>query len=165
MRCSCGRRSGGEGFVDFAFETFDEAAGHFESAISWHDKAWHLPLSRTGTNVLTVVQGDGYEIGRSSAPRRRRAGSWRGTRSGRDPSTSRSSASHRWGSRTAWRRGSTWREDASRASPTGFRGAHTAGPIVALDAANRVGEVRRGEDILFATVGAGISVGLALYQP
>jgi 3-oxoacyl-[acyl-carrier-protein] synthase III len=58
---------GGEGFVDFAFETFDEAAGHFESAISWRDKAWHLPLSRTGTNVLTVVQGDEYECRASTA--------------------------------------------------------------------------------------------------
>ena len=34
------------------------------------------------------------------------------------PSTSRSSASRRWGSRTASRRGSTSRRDASRASPT-----------------------------------------------
>ena len=109
----------GEGFVDFAFETFDEAAGHFESAISWHEKAWHLPLSRPGTNVLTVVQGDGV---RMPGDRVRRGGdapvpgAARGRRD--DPSTSRSSASHRWGSRTASRRGSTLREDASRTSPT-----------------------------------------------
>jgi 3-oxoacyl-[acyl-carrier-protein] synthase-3 len=52
--------NGTEGFVDFAFETFAEGDGAFESAISWHERKRHLPLSRPGKNVLTVVHGDGY---------------------------------------------------------------------------------------------------------
>lgn len=44
-----------------------------------------------------------------------------------------------------------------------FRGAHTAGPIAALDAAIESGKFTAARTILFVTVGAGIVVGLALY--
>jgi 3-oxoacyl-[acyl-carrier-protein] synthase-3 len=154
----------GEGFVDFAFETFDEAAGHFESAINWHDKAWHLPLSRTGANVLAVVQGDEYE---------RRAIECA------EEATRRFLARHEVGARSidlwilsqspvGFSDGLAARLDLARASVAHvadeFRGAHTASPIAALDAAIESGKFAEVRTILFATVGAGIVVGLALYR-
>lgn len=42
--------------------------------------------------------------------------------------------------------------------------AHTAGPIAALDAAGRSGQLARARHILFVVVGAGITVGAALYR-
>lgn len=154
----------GEGFVAFAFETFDEADGAFESAINWHEKAWHLPLSRPGRNTLTVTRGDGYE-------RRAIACAEQATR--------RFLVRHELGPRSV---------DLAilSQSPVGFadalatrldlapgciagvaneiRGAHTAGPIAALDAAIESGLFAAAKTILFVTVGAGIVVGLALYR-
>jgi 3-oxoacyl-[acyl-carrier-protein] synthase-3 len=42
--------------------------------------------------------------------------------------------------------------------------AHTAGPIAALDAASRSGQLASARHILFVAVGAGITVGAALYR-
>ena len=153
-----------EGFVDFAFETFEEADGSLESAIRWHEKRRRLPLSRTGRNVLTVVQGEAYE---------RRAIECA------EEATRRFLARHELGA------GSVDLAVFSQ-SPVGFadglaerlglaqghiarvpdqlRGAHTAGPIVALDAAIESGQFAEARTILFATVGAGIVVGSALYR-
>ncbi len=43
-------------------------------------------------------------------------------------------------------------------------GIHTAAPIAALEAAERSGRLAEARQLLFVTVGAGISVGLALYR-
>jgi 3-oxoacyl-[acyl-carrier-protein] synthase-3 len=43
-------------------------------------------------------------------------------------------------------------------------GAHTAGPIAAWDLALRDGRLARAKQVLFATAGAGLMVGLALYR-
>jgi 3-oxoacyl-[acyl-carrier-protein] synthase-3 len=156
--------SDGEGFIDFAWETFDEADGVFESALSWHDSARHLPLTRPGKNVLRVVQGDGYE---------RRA------------IACAEDATRRFLARQALEVGSVDLAILSQ-SPLGFadglatrldlapgrvarvadalRGAHTAGPIAALDAAIESGQFGAARTILFVTVGAGVVVGLALYR-
>ena len=65
---------------------------------------------------------------------------------------------------TAWRHGSTYARGGFAALPVMcFQGAHTAGPIVALDAAMESGQFAAARTILFATVGAGIVVGVALY--
>lgn len=155
---------GDEGFIDFAFETFAPAAGTFDSAISWHEKAWHLPLSRPGRNVLAVVQGDGYE-GRAiecaeEATRRFLARHEVGARSVDLALLSQSPVGFA-GSLAA-------RLDLAPGcvAPIAaeFRGAHTAGPIAALDAAIASGRFAAARTILFATVGAGIVVGLALYR-
>ena len=45
-----------------------------------------------------------------------------------------------------------------------FRGAHTAGPIAALGAAMEGGRFHAASRTLFALVGSGISVALALYR-
>jgi 3-oxoacyl-[acyl-carrier-protein] synthase III len=46
----------------------------------------------------------------------------------------------------------------------GLRGVHTAGPVAALEAAERSGLLAEAEHVLFVAVGAGISVGMALYR-
>jgi 3-oxoacyl-[acyl-carrier-protein] synthase-3 len=158
------RADGGEGFVDFAFEMFDEADGIFESAIGWHEKTWHLPLSRSGRNVLTVRQGDGYE--------RRAIGC-------AADATRRFLARHELGpgsvdlaifsqSPVGFADGLATRLDLAPGRVAqvadALRGAHTAGPIAALEAAIESGQFAAARTTLFATVGAGIVVGLALYR-
>ena len=154
----------GEGFVDFAFETFDEEDGVFESAISWHEKEWHLPLSRPGKNVLMVLQGDGYECRAiecaEDATRRFLARHELGPRSVDLAIFSQSPTGFADG--LATRLGLAPGCAARVAGP--FRGAHTAGPIAALDAAIESGQFAAARTTLFATVGAGIIVGLALYR-
>jgi 3-oxoacyl-[acyl-carrier-protein] synthase III len=155
--------SDGEGFVDFAFETFEEADGAFESAISWHKKDGHLPLSRPGKNVLTVVQGEAYEHRAIECA---------------EEATRRFLARHELGARSVdlaifsqspagFADGLATRLDLARGRLARVRdvlqGAHTAGPIVALDAAMESGQFAAARTILFATVGAGIVVGVALY--
>jgi 3-oxoacyl-[acyl-carrier-protein] synthase-3 len=46
-----------------------------------------------------------------------------------------------------------------------FAGVHTAGPIAALEGAMRTGQFPDARNVLFVTVGSGITVGLALYHP
>lgn len=155
---------GGEGFVDFAFETFAPASGTLDSAISWRERAWHLPLLGSGTNVLTVVQGDGYECRAIECA---------------EEATRRFLARHELGagsvdlailsqSPVGFADGLAARLDLApgRVAPVAddFRNAHTAGPIAALDAAIESGTFAAAKTILFATVGAGIVVGLALYR-
>jgi 3-oxoacyl-[acyl-carrier-protein] synthase-3 len=51
------------------------------------------------------------------------------------------------------------------ARPTGgLRGAHTAGPIAALEAARRNGQLQAARTALWIAVGAGITVALAVYR-
>ena len=155
---------GGEGFVDFAFETFDVGAGFFESAISWHEKKWHVPLARPGKNTLAVVLGDGYESRAIECA---------------EEATRRFLARHELAVNSVdlaifsqtplgFADGLATRLDLAQERVAHvadeFRGAHTAGPIAALDAAIESGQFAAAKTIHFATVGAGIVVGLALYR-
>ncbi len=153
-----------EGFVDFAFETFAEAGGTFESAITWQEKKRHLPLSRPGKNVLAVAQGAGYECRviecAEEATRRFLARHQLETESIDLTIFSQSPVGFADG--LAARLGVAPGCVAHVADE--FRGAHTAGPIVALDAAIASGQFAAAKTILFATVGAGIVVALALYR-
>ena len=45
-----------------------------------------------------------------------------------------------------------------------FARVHTAGPVAALEGAMRTGQFQGARNVLFAMVGAGITVGLALYR-
>ena len=157
-------RAGDGGFVDFAFETFDEAAGGFESVISWRERGRHLPLSRTWKNVLTIEPGDGYEsraIECAEAATRRflarhelAVGSVDLAILGQTPLGFADGLASRLDLAP---------ERVARVADD-LQGAHTAGPMVALDAANESGQFAAAKTILFATVGAGIVVGLALYR-
>ena len=153
-----------EGFVDFAFETFDEADGAFESAISWHEKDWHLPLSRTGEER---ADGRARRGVRTPGDRVRRGGDAPVPRAARARARSVDLAIFSQ-SPAGFADGLATRLDLSRGRlapvPDELRGAHTAGPIVALDAAIESGQFAAARTILFATVGAGIVVGVALYR-
>ncbi|MDH3845679.1 MAG: hypothetical protein OES69_17205, partial [Myxococcales bacterium] len=46
-----------------------------------------------------------------------------------------------------------------------FARVHTAGPIAALEGTMRTGQFGDARNVLFVMVGAGITVGLALYHP
>lgn len=156
--------SDGEGFIDFVCETFDEADGVFESAISWHARARRLPLARPGKNVLRVAQGEGYErrviACAEEATRRFLA------RHGLDAGSVDLAIVSQ--SPLGFADGLATRLDLAPARvarvAAALRGAHTAGPIAALDAAIESGQFAAARTILFATVGAGVVVGLALYR-
>ena len=139
--------SDGEGFVDFAFETFEEADGAFESAISWHAKDGHLPLSRPGKHALDGRARRGV---RTPGDRVRRGGDAPVPRAARARGeTGRPGDLQPVAGGVRGRPGDTARPGGGGRLgrvPDGLRGAHTAGPIVALDAANGVGAAapRRG---------------------
>lgn len=50
------------------------------------------------------------------------------------------------------------------AVPEALAGAHTAGPVAALEAAIASGTFARARNVLFVTAGAGITIGTALYR-
>jgi 3-oxoacyl-[acyl-carrier-protein] synthase III len=153
-----------EGFVDFAFETFTEAEGTFESAISWREKKLHLPLSRPGKNVLKVVQGDGYECRAIECAEQ----AVRGFLARHEIRASTVDLAIFSQSPPGFADGLATRLELGQARVARvareLRGAHTASPIAALDAAIESGQFAAATTILFAAVGAGIVVGLALYR-
>ena len=46
-----------------------------------------------------------------------------------------------------------------------FGPVHTAGPVAAMEGVMRTGRLAEARNVLFVTVGSGITVGLALYHP
>jgi 3-oxoacyl-[acyl-carrier-protein] synthase-3 len=154
-------RDGARGFERFASRTFAEDADLFEASVRWSP---HAGLARRGRNVLEIheapsfaplcathaievataflagagLRGDDVDVLIASQYPRRFAGEVArglGIPADRVPVVAREHAS-----------------------------AHTAGPIAALEVAIASGQLARARHALFVTVGAGISVAVALYR-
>ena len=153
------------GFTHFHFETFPEFEDLFESRVSWRQgRLRWLPGARSGRNFLAVEEKQGYRTRCVDCAEE---------------------AASRFLRRVDLKVADVDLLVASR-TPIGFadelagrlvipthavaevgeelEGAHTAGPLVALEAAMRSGQFQEAKRVLFAAVGAGIVVGLALYQ-
>jgi len=152
----------GGGFVDFAFETFDAAEVEFGASIGWNERARHLFAH--GANILEIHADDGYRshavICATDAAKRFLA------RNGVEPHDvdlavlSQSPA----GFCVAVRDRLNLDPRSTPKIAESLANAHTAGIIVALEAAAVSGELAAARNVLFVTVGAGIIVGLALYR-
>jgi 3-oxoacyl-[acyl-carrier-protein] synthase-3 len=155
----------GAGFQFFESETFSEHAGAFESTIVWHEKRHPLPFGAPGKNVLEIqIREDFAALSLACA-----------ASSVRRCLTSRGILPEGIDLLVA----STFPRDfpASLAKELGLSPgsvvaaedgqgvvAHTAGIIASLDAAMQSGRFPRAKNVLFVTVGAGITVATALYR-
>jgi len=162
----------GKGFSRFAFATFPEYAHLFGSEVTWEEGgrirralAGRVPGLRSGTNVLRIHEAEGY-----------------GTRCGECAVTFAQTFLQSAGlsaedidllvpSPTP----ASFPDDVSQALGVpvdrvarvakGFERVHTGGPLAALEGAMRSGAFAEARHVMFVTVGAGITVGLALYHP
>jgi 3-oxoacyl-[acyl-carrier-protein] synthase-3 len=158
---------GGEekGFTHFHFETFPEFEDLFESRVSWRPgRLGWLPGMRPGRNVLAIEQKEGYrtrcvDCAEEAAARFLRSAELKAADidlliPSRSPIGFADELAGRLGVPT----------HAVAEVGEELEGAHTAGPLVALEAAMSSGQFPEARQVLFATVGAGIVVGLALYR-
>jgi 3-oxoacyl-[acyl-carrier-protein] synthase III len=154
----------GEGFCEFHFENFPEFEDLFVSAVSWRQgrRGW-LPGS-SGGHVLEVKEQEGYR----AACIDRAAAATRQFLIGVGLSVEQldlvvpSQFPLGFPDELAEQLGV--KPDRLARVPWEFEGAHTAGPLAALEAAVRNGRFEEAEHTLFVTVGAGVTVGLALYR-
>lgn len=163
--------SDGTGFSRFGFATFPEFAGLFETHVTWERTpvrraiGGRVPGVRPGRNVLHVHEREGYaarcaECGAVAVSQFLRAVGLRGI----DIDLLVASPAP-----------ASFADDLSRAievpadrvarAGESFERVHTAGPFAALQAAVRTGQLAQAHNVLFVTVGSGITVGVALYHP
>ena len=147
------------GFVGFAFDTYPEFESLFSSRIVWQERRL-----RGGHNVLSIDEEPGYadRAVECAVASTRRFLEGFGMRP-RDVDLIVSSQLPGHFPDTLGRRLELPADRIARVTEELSR-AHTAGPIAALEAAERSGSLAEAREVLFVTVGAGISVGLALYR-
>lgn len=161
----------GKGFSRFAFATFSEFEHLLEAAVSWEKGlipravADRVPGLEPGSNVLRVHEGEGYaarcaECAVTSARTfLESAGLGPMDIDLLVPSPTPEGFPDLFSQALGVPADRVARVDGS------FERVHTAGPLAALESAMRSGQFAEARNVLFATVGAGISVGLALYHP
>lgn len=160
-----------KGFLRFRFATYPDEAGLYEGVITWEAGplrralGGRVPGVRPGRNVLHVCQRREYADRCAACA----------TSAGRQflaelglaaadvdlllPSPLPASFPE------AIARGLGVPPDRLALAEARLARCHTAGPMAALESALRTGRLARARNVLFVTVGAGISVGLALYRP
>lgn len=148
----------GVGFQGFSFDTYPEFESLFSAKLDWQER----PVLG-GHNVLVIDQEPGYAdraLDCAVASTRRFLG-----RFGLKPRDIDLVVPSQLPGRFPDLLGRRLELSADRIARANgeLAGAHTAGPIVALEAAEKSGRLAEAEHLLFVTVGAGISVGLALY--
>ena len=152
----------GEGFADFHFESFPEFEDLFVSRVSWKHqrKGWRW----VGQHIMEVEEKDDYsarclDCAETAIERFLHR---LGLRAG-DLDLFILSEQPRGFADGLAERLSVPMERIARVAPD-FRGAHTAGPLAALEVAMDDGRFQAAENTLFATVSSGITVALALYR-
>jgi 3-oxoacyl-[acyl-carrier-protein] synthase III len=160
-----GRDDAIPGLTDFHFETFPEYAGLFDSRVSWKERPGpRLPGTPGGRSVLTLREQPGYASQclecTHVAVEKYAAGHGLTIRELDLVATS--GPSVEFPEALAERLGIP--PDRVVGPTGGSRRAHTAGPIAALEAARGNGRLDTARTALWVAVGAGITVGLALYR-
>lgn len=152
---------GDAGFQRFAIRTFPEHSGMFEATLRWHA---HAGLTRRGRNLLEVYEAPAFafhcldhaaevstellaELGLQPRDVDLVVAS-------QYPRSFAVDVARRLGIPT----------DRVPVVARELAATHTAGPIAALEAAIETGQFARAKHTLFVTVGAGITIGIALYR-
>lgn len=152
---------GDAGFQCFALHTFPEHAPLFEIELRWNPTAG---LARRGANVVEVCEAPGFASCCVERATEVAAALLTGAGlSARDvdlmlasqyPTGFAKQVAHRLGIHL----------DGVPEVAAGLAAAHTAGPIVALEAAIRSRKFAGARHTLFVTAGAGVTIGAALYR-
>lgn len=156
--------NGGAGFLGFDSGTFPEFSASFESSLVWHPSRHVLPFSPGGENVLELTVRDDFAaraVDCAEVVLRRFLDTQRLTPDDVDLFVA--STFPRTFAADVGRRLSIPAERIARPDE-GFEGVHTAGVIAALEPAFRSGKLLHARHVLFASVGAGITVATALYR-
>lgn len=156
-----------EGFQDFYFENFPEFEHLREAVVRWEPRRSRLPfpgMGRDGKNVLTIKEAPGYlercvdcaveSLEKFLAQRQLALAEIDLIISSQHPTEFPDLLEHRLGLPG---------DHVVRVAEP-FVGALSASPMAGIEAARQSGRFEKAKRILFVTVGAGICVGLALYQ-
>jgi 3-oxoacyl-[acyl-carrier-protein] synthase-3 len=155
---------GAEGFARFEFHTFPEDEGLFETRVEFEPPSGHGLRGRRGRSVLVVREDPRFaprcialatEVGRGFIERAGLHAS--------DVDLLVASA-HPPAFAGELARGLGIAPERLPALPGEMAGAHTAGAIAALAAADRSGALARARNVLLVTAGAGITIALAHYR-
>ena len=151
------------GFSDFCIETFPQYADLFRSEVRWVPSK-HRVGHRRGRNVLQVEVADDYrERALDCAADAAQRFSQKVELDLRAVDVLIATGSvGEFGEMLADRLGLSGEQVVSPAGPLST--AHTAGPLVALEAAMRGGQLAAAATTLVVSAGAGITVALALYR-
>jgi 3-oxoacyl-[acyl-carrier-protein] synthase-3 len=160
-----GRDDGIPGLTDFHFETFPRYQGLFESHVSWKQgRGPRMPGRPGGRSVLTVRRDHEYGaqcLDCAQLAAEKYAAELGLTLSDVDLLLA-SGPFDGFADQLAGRIGV---ETSRVAGPKGRLGhAHTAGPIAAIEAARRSGQLDAARTTLWVAAGAGITVALARYR-
>ncbi|MDH3199486.1 MAG: hypothetical protein OEM15_01200 [Myxococcales bacterium] len=160
-----------QGFSRFAFATFSEFKHLLKAEMSWEEGpiprvvADVVPGLEPGRNVLQVDQGEGYAARcaecalTSTGPFLESAGLNVKDIDLLVPSPTPA------GFADTFSQALGMPADRVALVDESFARVHTAGPIAALESSMRTGQFGDARNVLFVMVGAGITVGLALYHP
>jgi 3-oxoacyl-[acyl-carrier-protein] synthase-3 len=148
-----------QGFVAFRFDTYPEFEKLFESRIAWHERG-----IRRGRNVLEIAVDPGFEsraVDCALDSTRRFLKS-----AGLGPHQVDLWVPSQWplGFADAFAEGLGVNGDRIARVGENLSGAHSAGLLAALSAAEHDGRWAEAKTVAFIGVGAGISTGLALYR-
>ena len=158
----------GEGFRGFHFENYPEFESMHESRVAWQDNRFHLPFSkggkRGGKNVFSVKEAPGYlarcvECTEASLEKFLKLQHL----SLQEIDLIITSQYPVEFPDVLEQHLQLPGDHVARVSES-FAGAFTAAPLIGIDSALRSGRFQKAHRILFITVTAGISVGLALYE-
>ncbi len=160
-----------KGFSRFASATFSEFKHLLKAEVSWQEGpipravADVVPGLEPGSNVLQIEQAEGYAARcadcalTSTGPFLESAGLTVKDIDLLVPSPTPA------GFADAFSQALGVPADRVAQVDESFAGVHTAGPIAALESTMRTGQFGEARNVLFVTVGSGITVGLALYHP
>jgi 3-oxoacyl-[acyl-carrier-protein] synthase-3 len=154
----------GTGFLGFDSDTFPEFSALFESSLVWRPSRHVLPFSPGGENVLEMTCHDEFAFRAVDCAEvvLRRFLDTKGLGPGDVDLLVTSTFPRTFAADVARRLGIAPERLALPAE--GLAGAHTAGVLASLEPALRSGKLSRARHVLFASVGAGITVAAALYR-
>jgi 3-oxoacyl-[acyl-carrier-protein] synthase-3 len=159
------RAQEGHGFSAFSFENVDPGDGTFESRVAWHEHAHGLLPLVGGRNLLDVEASTTFAARAADAAARAAAAFLREQGLRAEDLDLVIPSQHPVGFSSAFARALELPRERVLGTAGPFSGAHTAGPIAALQPAIEDARFQRARWVLFATVTAGLGVGLALYRP
>lgn len=152
------------GFMKFAFETFPDLADRFRSHIVWHLREHHIPFAAEGKNVLEIAESDDFGVRAIDCAEHLLRGFFDANGFGPEEIDLLIASAYPPTFAMDLARTLGIPDDRVAIPDEDLLGAHTAGVIAALDRSLRSGRFAASRTVLFVTVGAGMTVGAALYR-
>jgi 3-oxoacyl-[acyl-carrier-protein] synthase-3 len=160
-----------KGFERFAFATYSEFKHLLEAEVRWQEGpipravADRIPGLEPGSNVLAIHEREGYALRAAECAATSARAFLESVRLEPLDIDLLVPSPTPLGFPDAFSQALGVPADRVARVDESFDRVHTAGPIAALEGVMRTGQFADARNVLFALVGAGITVGLALYHP